>query len=82
MPSTTHEELHQSLYPRKHKGIFSSLSQTVNRPEYEEKIAQRLSEAVKIPTVVGDGMGHMGEDPEWEIFYSFSQWLKNTFALM
>lgn len=82
MPSTTHEELHQSLYPRKHKGIFSSLSQTVNRPEYEEKIAQRLSEAVKIPTVVGDGMGHMGEDPEWEIFYSFSQWLKNTFALI
>lgn len=51
-------------------------------PEFVDIVAQRLSKAVKIPTVVGDDMGLVGEDPQWEVFYSFTAFLENAFPMV
>ncbi|KAJ5613413.1 hypothetical protein N7510_006607 [Penicillium lagena] len=79
MRSTTPSERLHGLYSSQHKELFSSLSDIINKPSFKEKIARRLSEAVRIPTEVGDGMGHVGEDSRWEIFYQFSKWLRDTY---
>lgn len=41
----------------------------------------RLSGAVNIPTQSFDDMGSIGEDPRWDIFYSFSDYLSKTYPL-
>ncbi|KUJ12530.1 Gly-Xaa carboxypeptidase [Mollisia scopiformis] len=46
---------------------------------FRDLIAERLSIAVKIPTVTYDEMGRVGEDPRWDVFYEFSKYLKKTF---
>lgn len=48
----------------------------------KSQVVQRLSKAVKIPTIVGDGMGLVGEDPAWDIFYRWTAFLETTFALV
>ncbi len=47
--------------------------------DFRDLIAERLSGAVKFPTVTYDGMGMVGEDPRWNIFYDFAAYLKKTF---
>jgi len=46
---------------------------------FRDLIAERLSGAVKIPTVTYDGMKKVGEDPRWDVFYEFAAYLKKTF---
>jgi Gly-Xaa carboxypeptidase len=46
---------------------------------FRDLIAERLSGAVKVPTVTYDGMGEVGEDPRWDVFYEFTAYLKNMF---
>lgn len=77
--SSKHEEGEQCLRPRTHHDLFKSLSKVIDKSEFKELAAKRLSDAVKIPTIVGDGMGRVGEDSGWEVFYSFSKYLRNTF---
>jgi Gly-Xaa carboxypeptidase len=62
--------------------ILASIAKILGRLEYKDTVAERLSKAVQIPTVVGDGMGHVGEDPEWEIFYQFTKYLQKSFPLV
>jgi len=56
-----------------------SLLELTQDPAFRDRIAQRLAGAVQIPTIVTDGMGHVGEDSRWEIFYSFAVYLQQTF---
>ena len=44
--------------------------------------AQRLSGAVQIPTVTYDGMAKVGIDPRWDVFYTFTKYLKDTFPIL
>jgi len=46
---------------------------------FRDLIAERLSGAVKVPTVTYDGMKKVGEDPRWDVFYQFATYLKKTF---
>ncbi|KAH8807272.1 Gly-Xaa carboxypeptidase [Xylogone sp. PMI_703] len=62
--------------------MYHVISKTVESNQFTGLIAHRLSDAVKIPTVVGDGMGHIGEDPQWNIFYEFSKYMQSTFPLV
>ena len=52
--------------------IFSSL-------EWRNLLAHRLSCAVQVPTVTFDGMGHVGEDSRWEVFYTMARCLEEMF---
>lgn len=55
---------------------------TIESPTYKKSSVAILSNAVKIPTVSRDDMGHPGEDERWEIFYEFYDYLKKTFPLI
>jgi Gly-Xaa carboxypeptidase len=57
------------------RGLFIS-------PSYRCLAALRLSGAVQIPTVTYDGMAKVGIDPRWEIFYSFTKYLRDTFPIL
>jgi hypothetical protein len=46
---------------------------------FRDLIAERLSGAVKVPTVTYDKMKKVGEDPRWDVFYQFATYLKKTF---
>jgi Gly-Xaa carboxypeptidase len=46
---------------------------------FRDLIAERLSGAVKVPTVTYDEMKKVGEDPRWNVFYQFATYLKKTF---
>lgn len=43
---------------------------------------ERLSGAVQIPTEDFDGMGPVGEDERWEVFYDLQEYFKKTFPLL
>jgi Gly-Xaa carboxypeptidase len=49
---------------------------------FQDDVARRLAESVKVPCITYDGMGHVGEDPRWEVFYQFSDCLKRLFPRM
>ncbi len=48
----------------------------------ERQIVDWLSGAVKIPTEIFDVMGDVGEDPRWEVFYRFAEYLQEAFPLV
>jgi Gly-Xaa carboxypeptidase len=50
--------------------------------QFRDLIAQRLSGAVKIPTITYDEMGRVGEDSRWDIFYDLSNYLRETFPCL
>ena len=50
--------------------------------EFRHLVAHRLSEAVRVPTITYDNMGHVGTDPRWDIFFTFLEMLKKTFPRM
>ncbi|OCF32697.1 Gly-Xaa carboxypeptidase [Kwoniella heveanensis BCC8398] len=45
----------------------------------KDRIITWLSDAVKIPTEIFDVMGEIGEDPRWEVFYKFADYLEKAF---
>ena len=48
---------------------------------FRNQSIKRLSGAVQIPTQSFDDLGPVGEDPRWDIFYSFADYLAKTFPL-
>ncbi|ODO07743.1 hypothetical protein I350_03319 [Cryptococcus amylolentus CBS 6273] len=51
---------------------------------FEEKdvIIKRLQDAIRIPTEMFDEMGSVDEDPRWQIFSQFHDFLEKTFPLI
>ncbi|KAF2689900.1 carboxypeptidase S [Lentithecium fluviatile CBS 122367] len=49
---------------------------------FKNKSIERLSGAVQIPTQSFDDLGAVGEDPRWDIFYSFASYLSKTFPIL
>lgn len=49
---------------------------------FRNKSIERLSGAVQIPTQSFDDLRAVGEDPRWDIFYSFADYLAKTFPLV
>ncbi|WVQ95136.1 hypothetical protein IAU59_002230 [Kwoniella sp. CBS 9459] len=45
----------------------------------KDRIITWLSDAVKVPTEIFDVMGEIGEDPRWEVFYKFADYLEKAF---
>ena len=50
--------------------------------DFQDTLARRLGGAVQIPAIAYDDMGLVGEDPRWEVFYQFSDYLEKTFPRM
>ncbi|WVQ79778.1 hypothetical protein IAT38_001878 [Cryptococcus sp. DSM 104549] len=48
----------------------------------KEQIIEWLSGAVKVPTEIFDVMGEIGEDPRWDVFYKFADYLEEAYPLV
>jgi Gly-Xaa carboxypeptidase len=70
------------LHPHARPDITSFNTSLFTSPSFTDLVAQRLAGAVKIPCVTYDGMDKVGEDPRWEIFYSFTKYLRETFPVL
>ncbi len=69
-----------AMHPRSRQDIsYKNVEKLFPTQEFQDIVAHRLADSVKIPTITYDGMGHVGEDARWEIFSQFSEYLKNTF---
>ncbi|KIY00384.1 uncharacterized protein Z520_04069 [Fonsecaea multimorphosa CBS 102226] len=74
--------LHQPpvMHPRRRQDItHKNVNQLFRTQSFQDDVATRLAESVRIPTITYDGMGHVGEDPRWEVFFQFSHYLKKAF---
>ena len=74
--SSFEQPIHDS---QSRKDIASHNNDLFLSPSYRNLAAQRLSGAVQIPSVTYDGMGKVGTDPRWDIFYSVTQYLRDIF---
>ncbi|KIW96234.1 uncharacterized protein Z519_03302 [Cladophialophora bantiana CBS 173.52] len=68
------------MHPRRRQDVtHKNVHQLFQARDFQDSVAARLADSVKIPTVTYDGMGHVGEDPRWEVFFQFSDYLKKAF---
>lgn len=68
------------MHPKKRPDITQrNVDSFFQSPEFQDAVARRLAGAVQIPTVTYDSMESVGKDPRWEIFYKFSNYIKETF---
>jgi Gly-Xaa carboxypeptidase len=71
------------LHPVKRPDITeSNINSIFKTREYRDLIADQLSGAVQIPTVTYDGMGRVGEDERWDVFYEIESYLERAFPKM
>ncbi|KAI0072680.1 carboxypeptidase S [Panus rudis PR-1116 ss-1] len=68
-----------ALEPSKHAELWSSLNETYGTEEYVKRAVDWLAGAIRIPTESYDKMGPVGEDPRWEAFGPFHDYLLSAF---
>jgi Gly-Xaa carboxypeptidase len=54
----------------------------IGSDEFFDKSLKRMQGAVQIPTESFDDMGKVGEDPRWDVFIEFHEYLEKTFPLV
>ncbi|KAK4234962.1 hypothetical protein C8A03DRAFT_18225 [Achaetomium macrosporum] len=54
----------------------------VTSSTFRNATIRRLSGAVQVKTESFDDLGAVGEDPRWDVFYSFHEYLEKTFPLI
>ncbi|KAL3422828.1 peptidase family M20/M25/M40 [Phlyctema vagabunda] len=59
-----------------------NIEQIFRSARFRDHVGQRLSGAVKVPSISYDGMGKVGEDRRWDIFYELGDYLRSTFPLI
>jgi Gly-Xaa carboxypeptidase len=74
-PTALHPSRRLDITQRNVDSLFRS-------KHFRDEVAQRLADAVRIPTITYDGMGHVGQDARWDVFYQFSAFLKHAFPRM
>jgi Gly-Xaa carboxypeptidase len=62
--------------------IYDALQSVLESPRYRQESVQRLSGAVQIATESFDDMGEVGQDPRWDVFQKFHDYLEDTFPLV
>lgn len=70
------------FHPQTREDITSFNTDLFMSSSFRNLAAHRLSGAVKIPCVTYDGMDKVGTDPRWNIFYLFTQYLRETFPML
>ncbi|KAK0621858.1 hypothetical protein B0T17DRAFT_579812 [Bombardia bombarda] len=58
------------------------LYEAISSEAFKNASIERLSGAVRVKSVSYDGMGEVGADPRWDVFYDFAAYLDKTFPLI
>jgi Gly-Xaa carboxypeptidase len=64
------------------KKLEKEVGDEIGSDDFFDKSLKRMQGAVQIPTESFDDMGKVDEDPRWDIFIEFHDYLKKTFPLM
>lgn len=72
----------EPLLPAKSTKELDDMSEYLESDAFKAIAIKRLSGAVKLPTQSFDDMGKIGVDARWDIFYSFADYLSDTFPLV
>ncbi|EXJ63874.1 hypothetical protein A1O7_00209 [Cladophialophora yegresii CBS 114405] len=68
------------MHPKARQDITrQNVGELFQTAAFRDLVANRLANSVKIPTITYDGMGHVGEDSRWDVFYEFSDYLRKSF---
>jgi Gly-Xaa carboxypeptidase len=59
--------------------ISKALLRLIDSDDYRRGSAERLSGAIQVPTESFDDMGPVGEDPRWDVFAKFHEYLEKTY---
>jgi Gly-Xaa carboxypeptidase len=61
------------------KKLEKEVREEIGSDGFFDKSLKRMQGAVQIPTESFDDMGKVGEDPRWDVFIEFHDYLKKTF---
>jgi Gly-Xaa carboxypeptidase len=64
------------------KKLEKEVRDEIGSDDFFEKSLKNMQGAVQIPTESFDDMGKVGEDPRWEVFIEFHDYLRKTFPLV
>lgn len=70
------------LFPSKSSAELDDMQTYLESDAFRSVAIERLSGAVQIPTQSYDDMDDVGDDPRWEIFFNFAEYLEETFPLV
>ncbi|KAF1911304.1 hypothetical protein BDU57DRAFT_524350 [Ampelomyces quisqualis] len=70
------------LFPSKTSKELEEIETYLDSDAFRDVAIQRLSGAVQIATQSYDDMGKVGDDPRWEVFYKFAEYLEATYPLV
>jgi len=68
--------------PTGHSELYSQVGSLLETEDYKLRAAEWLGGAVREPTESYDAMGPIGEDPRWETFGPFHEYLLKAFPLV
>lgn len=80
-PSKNYQE-QPLFYPVIRDDIKARIDVLFSSPQFRDVVAERLAGAVRIRSITYDEMGKVGSDSRWDIFYDFSKYLRDTFAVL
>ena len=58
---------------------LKNVDQLFQSASFRDTVADHLCKSVQIPTITYDGMGHVGRDARWDVFFQFSELLEKSF---
>ncbi|KAA1468874.1 carboxypeptidase S [Dentipellis sp. KUC8613] len=71
-----------ALYPDNNGELWKSLGDALQTDEFRGRAVDWLGGAVRIPTESHDKMLPVGEDPRWDVFIPFQEYLQQAFPLV
>ncbi|KAJ6493697.1 hypothetical protein C8R47DRAFT_1119429 [Mycena vitilis] len=70
------------LAPERGAELLSNVSDLLATADFKTKAINWLAGAVQVPTEVFDAMPPVGQDPRWEVFAPFHDYLETAFPLV
>ncbi|KIM44930.1 hypothetical protein M413DRAFT_442904 [Hebeloma cylindrosporum] len=70
------------LTPDKNADIWNEMNEKIGTPAFETSAINWLAGAVRVPTESFDNMDPVGQDPRWEAFAPFHEYLVAAFPLV
>ncbi|KAJ7224388.1 hypothetical protein GGX14DRAFT_650082 [Mycena pura] len=71
-----------ALVPQRNAELFANIGDLLATADFKARAVNWLAGAVQVPTEVYDAMPPVGQDPRWEVFAPFHDYLRSAFPLV
>ncbi|KIL59863.1 hypothetical protein M378DRAFT_1065315 [Amanita muscaria Koide BX008] len=69
----------EELTPKKNSKVWTDFTEILGKQAFKERAVDWLAGAVRVPTETYDDFAPVGEDPRWEKFSKFYEYLSSAF---